>query len=208
MVIDILSILSSLHHNGFLARDDKATAIGGGSIVKKLPPAWKFIGCKSEKEYEPTVRYFTFVKLPDPASIEGKSPRPDLICLSVASFIHKGSATLWSWDRLTMSYKAFYGDVLRIPLLLTAATQLKSGTFLLTTNCIMADLGVNRLFNVNDMVFVITGGGSGLGEMMALALDANGASKVFILGRREASLEAVASKAVCFRIVSSRTGSC
>jgi NADP-dependent 3-hydroxy acid dehydrogenase YdfG len=46
------------------------------------------------------------------------------------------------------------------------------------------------------MVFVITGGGSGLGEMMALALDANGASKVFILGRRQQSLENVASHAV------------
>ncbi|KAL5374391.1 hypothetical protein DPSP01_011988 [Paraphaeosphaeria sporulosa] len=42
----------------------------------------------------------------------------------------------------------------------------------------MADLGLHDLFNVNDMVFVITGGGSGLGEWMALALDRNGASKV------------------------------
>lgn len=64
----------------------------------------------------------------------------------------------------------------------------------------MADLGVNRLFNVDDMIFVITGGGSGLGEMMALALDANGASKVFILGRREDSLTKAASRAVCTRL--------
>ncbi|KAF2731760.1 short chain dehydrogenase/reductase family [Polyplosphaeria fusca] len=60
----------------------------------------------------------------------------------------------------------------------------------------MADLSISNLFNVNGMVFVITGGGSGLGESMALALDKNGASKVFILGRREASLKAVANKAV------------
>ncbi|KAK7902347.1 hypothetical protein LTR67_001992 [Exophiala xenobiotica] len=53
-----------------------------------------------------------------------------------------------------------------------------------------------NLFNVDDMVFVVTGGGSGLGEMMALALDANGASKVFVLGRRKASLEKTASKAI------------
>jgi NADP-dependent 3-hydroxy acid dehydrogenase YdfG len=53
-----------------------------------------------------------------------------------------------------------------------------------------------NLFNVDDMVFVVTGGGSGLGEMMALVLDANGASKVFVLGRRKASLEKTASKAV------------
>jgi NADP-dependent 3-hydroxy acid dehydrogenase YdfG len=53
----------------------------------------------------------------------------------------------------------------------------------------------DRLFSVTGMVFVITGGGSGLGEMMALALDTNGADTVFILGRRMASLQNVAKKA-------------
>ncbi|KAJ9633760.1 hypothetical protein, variant [Exophiala oligosperma] len=48
------------------------------------------------------------------------------------------------------------------------------------------------LFNVNGLVAVITGGGSGLGRMMARALAANGASKVFIIGRREASLKETA----------------
>ncbi len=51
------------------------------------------------------------------------------------------------------------------------------------------------LFAVTGMVFIITGGGSGLGEMMARALDANGAAKVFILGRRKEALKKVASKA-------------
>ena len=60
----------------------------------------------------------------------------------------------------------------------------------------MSTLQVENLFNVRGMIFVITGGGSGLGEMMALALDANGASKVFVLGSRKASLEKVAGKAV------------
>ena len=60
----------------------------------------------------------------------------------------------------------------------------------------MATLEASTLFSVKDMVFVITGGGSGLGEHMAKALDVNGASKVFILGRRKASLERVASQAV------------
>ncbi|KAF2267979.1 short chain dehydrogenase/reductase family [Lojkania enalia] len=60
----------------------------------------------------------------------------------------------------------------------------------------MADLGIHDLFNVNNMIFIITGGGSGLGEWMALALDKNGASKVFILGRRMESLKKVAAKAV------------
>ncbi|KAI1618061.1 hypothetical protein EDD36DRAFT_20742 [Exophiala viscosa] len=59
----------------------------------------------------------------------------------------------------------------------------------------MATFDITHLFNVKDMVFLITGGGSGLGEIMASALDANGASKVFILGRREASLKKVAENA-------------
>ncbi|KAK5172278.1 uncharacterized protein LTR77_003916 [Saxophila tyrrhenica] len=53
-----------------------------------------------------------------------------------------------------------------------------------------------KLFGVEGMVFVITGGGSGLGEMMALALDTNGAKSVFILGRRVQSLQKVADKAI------------
>lgn len=50
-----------------------------------------------------------------------------------------------------------------------------------------------NLFNVNGLHVVITGGGSGLGAMMARALAVNGAANVFILGRRLASLEAVAA---------------
>src|ERR1700753_2919270 len=49
------------------------------------------------------------------------------------------------------------------------------------------------LFSVNGLVAVITGGGSGLGAMMARALAVNGAAKVFIIGRREISLKEVAS---------------
>ncbi|KAH7346345.1 hypothetical protein BKA65DRAFT_594860 [Rhexocercosporidium sp. MPI-PUGE-AT-0058] len=59
----------------------------------------------------------------------------------------------------------------------------------------MATFKVSSLFSVQGQVCVITGGGSGLGEAMALALAENGASKVFILGRRQASLEKVAGKA-------------
>lgn len=59
----------------------------------------------------------------------------------------------------------------------------------------MAHLGVTDLFNVKDMVFVVTGGGSGLGEWMSLALDRNGASKIFILGRRPEALEKTAKQA-------------
>ena len=49
------------------------------------------------------------------------------------------------------------------------------------------------LFSVHGLVAVITGGGSGLGAMMARALAVNGAQKVFIIGRREDSLKKVAS---------------
>jgi NAD(P)-dependent dehydrogenase (short-subunit alcohol dehydrogenase family) len=41
---------------------------------------------------------------------------------------------------------------------------------------------VQNLFNVNGLVAVITGGGSGLGLYAARALDANGAKAVYIVG--------------------------
>lgn len=71
----------------------------------------------------------------------------------------------------------------------------------------------SNLFNVNEMVFVITGGGTGkksttilpsiclakdsvgIGAMMAKSLDANGAAKVYIVGRRKVKLDSVASEA-------------
>ena len=62
----------------------------------------------------------------------------------------------------------------------------------------MATTSARDLFSVTGQIFVITGGGSGLGEWMAQAFDANGASKVFILGRRQASLERVVASAVDF----------
>jgi len=49
------------------------------------------------------------------------------------------------------------------------------------------------LFNVNGMVAVITGGGSGLGVYAARALDANGAKAVYIVGRREETLQKAAA---------------
>jgi len=52
------------------------------------------------------------------------------------------------------------------------------------------------LFNVNGLVAVITGGGSGLGLYAARALDANGAKAVYIVGRREETLQAAAQTAV------------
>ncbi|OJJ50994.1 hypothetical protein ASPZODRAFT_55014 [Penicilliopsis zonata CBS 506.65] len=59
----------------------------------------------------------------------------------------------------------------------------------------MAHLEASKLFSVEGLVAVITGGGSGLGRSMALALDANGASKVFIIGRREEVLKETAAAA-------------
>lgn len=52
------------------------------------------------------------------------------------------------------------------------------------------------LFNVNGLVAVITGGGSGLGLYAARALDANGAKAVYIVGRREATLKEAAKTAI------------
>ncbi|RYP39519.1 hypothetical protein DL766_000341 [Monosporascus sp. MC13-8B] len=50
-------------------------------------------------------------------------------------------------------------------------------------------LGAGNLFSVDGLVAVVTGGGTGIGLMMTKALVANGASKVYILGRRLAVLE-------------------
>ncbi len=58
----------------------------------------------------------------------------------------------------------------------------------------MSSLEAANLFNVKDLVAVITGGGSGIGLMMTKALALNGARKVYIIGRRKAVLEAAAKE--------------
>ena len=60
---------------------------------------------------------------------------------------------------------------------------------------------INHLFNVNGMVCVVTGGGSGLGLYAARALDANGAKAVYIVGRREKVLKEAASTGKNGRII-------
>ncbi|KAL4785606.1 hypothetical protein BJX76DRAFT_346947 [Aspergillus varians] len=59
----------------------------------------------------------------------------------------------------------------------------------------MSHLEAANLYNVKGLVAVITGGGSGLGRTMALTFATNGASKVFIIGRREDSLQETVSLA-------------
>ncbi|KAI1100625.1 NAD(P)-binding protein [Jackrogersella minutella] len=53
-----------------------------------------------------------------------------------------------------------------------------------TSQTTTATLGAENLFNVKGMVAVVTGGGTGIGLMITKALAANGAAKVYILGRR------------------------
>lgn len=55
---------------------------------------------------------------------------------------------------------------------------------------------VEDLFNVNGLVAVVTGGGSGIGLYAARALDANGAKAVYIVGRREDKLREAAKTGV------------
>ncbi|KAK0736722.1 hypothetical protein B0T21DRAFT_411867 [Apiosordaria backusii] len=55
-----------------------------------------------------------------------------------------------------------------------------------------ANFSAAPLFSVEGMVAVITGGGTGIGLTMAQALAANGASKIYLLGRRKEVLEAAA----------------
>lgn len=53
----------------------------------------------------------------------------------------------------------------------------------------------SSLFDISNLVAVITGGGSGLGLIVAHALAANNAKAVYILGRREDSLKACVTNA-------------
>ncbi|KAJ4172213.1 hypothetical protein NW754_002403 [Fusarium falciforme] len=53
---------------------------------------------------------------------------------------------------------------------------------------------INNLFNVNGLIAVVTGGGSGIGLMIAQALEANGAI-VYIIGRRKEALDSASSTA-------------
>ncbi|KAI1758320.1 short chain dehydrogenase [Xylaria castorea] len=57
----------------------------------------------------------------------------------------------------------------------------------------MAALSAANLFNVKGLVAVVTGGGTGIGLMITKALVANGAAKVYILGRRLNKLQEAAS---------------
>ncbi|UPL00310.1 hypothetical protein LCI18_011244 [Fusarium solani-melongenae] len=53
---------------------------------------------------------------------------------------------------------------------------------------------INNLFNVNGLIAVVTGGGSGIGLMISQALEANGAI-VYIIGRRKDVLRSASSTA-------------
>ncbi|KAL1607631.1 hypothetical protein SLS60_002565 [Paraconiothyrium brasiliense] len=54
---------------------------------------------------------------------------------------------------------------------------------------VQAPLNPSDLFSAKGLVVVITGGGSGLGLAYASALYQNGASKIYLLGRRQTVLE-------------------
>ncbi|KAG9019937.1 hypothetical protein FS837_008752, partial [Tulasnella sp. UAMH 9824] len=55
------------------------------------------------------------------------------------------------------------------------------------------DLSVNSLFSVAGKIALVTGGGSGIGTMIAAALVRNGA-KVYIASRKEKQLKEVSDK--------------
>jgi len=57
----------------------------------------------------------------------------------------------------------------------------------------LRDLSIQNLFNVQGKTAVVSGGGSGIGKMIASALVANGA-KVYIAARKEGQLKAAADE--------------
>jgi len=65
----------------------------------------------------------------------------------------------------------------------------------------MSDLSIENLFSVKGIVALITGGGSGIGLMIAKALDANGAEAVYIVGRREEVLQNAAKQGINGKII-------
>ncbi|KAI4159135.1 MAG: hypothetical protein LQ342_006839 [Letrouitia transgressa] len=58
----------------------------------------------------------------------------------------------------------------------------------------VSPLDASKLFSVEGVVAVITGGATGIGWMMTKALAENGAERVYIVGRREKVLEEAAAE--------------
>ncbi|KAI5852776.1 hypothetical protein DFP73DRAFT_534012 [Morchella snyderi] len=58
----------------------------------------------------------------------------------------------------------------------------------------MSTLEANTLFSTKGLVAVVTGGGTGIGLMIAAALEHNGAERVYIVGRRKEVLENAAKE--------------
>lgn len=69
----------------------------------------------------------------------------------------------------------------------------------------MSSLEASSLFSTDGLVAVVTGGGTGIGLMIARALEHNGA-KVYILGRREEVLK-TAAKQNAVRLIAWSQGS-
>ena len=59
---------------------------------------------------------------------------------------------------------------------------------------LVISLSISELFSVKDLVAVVTGGGTGIGLMIAKALEHNGAI-VYVLGRREDLLQNASKQA-------------
>ncbi|KAG9002761.1 hypothetical protein FRB93_011363 [Tulasnella sp. JGI-2019a] len=69
-----------------------------------------------------------------------------------------------------------------------------------------SNLTISSIFDVRDKIALVTGGGSGLGTMMASALIQNGA-KVYIASRKEKQLQEARLSIYLLKIVSNYASS-
>ncbi|KAG8950496.1 hypothetical protein FRC04_007511 [Tulasnella sp. 424] len=120
--------------------------------------------------------------------------RPDSrpVGTNVAPLDGEVQAAIWSYNAIDDSIQALLPDG-GCTYLMPMAVNVNSNCILLVANFGAFYLAIDSLFNVTGKVAVVTGGSSGIGEMIATALVQNGA-KVHISSRKEPELKKVTDR--------------